>query len=309
MPEVRPAVFDSATNEWVLTRYADVLAALREPALWPVGVRKDKNRKIPDEAAQQRLRAEVLEAFSSERLAEWEGRLDAVAASLIQNLPVEGVVEVVSTFVQPWCLAAAGIVAAAEPGDQNYLLGLACEVSDAASEPLDGELQARASVVNAELDRYFSAAPIPMAGPVFVALSRTLTCLLTNGWLHLMELPESLSGPGVVDEVLRRAGIPETLYRRALQDVSLGELRITEGARVVLMVASANRDPERGAAQLSLGFGPHSCVGASLIRMAAGVATTAFLKHFADARVCEEPVWRGGSGFRWVERMMVKFPD
>jgi cytochrome P450 len=313
MTEARPPFFDCARNEWVLTRYVDVIAALREPALWPAAVRNDNNRKIPDEAEQQRLRAAVQEAFSSSQLVEWETRLEVVARSLIQSLSLEGPVEIISAFAQPWCLAAAGIVTGADPAHHGRLLALSREVSDSAAEPLDEALQARASVANAELDRYFSAASIPMAGPVFVALSRTLTCLLANGWLILIERPEALPAwspqnpaPKVVDEMLRLAGIPRVLYRRALKDVAIGGLRIAAGERVALMIASANRDPERGPAQLSLGFGRHSCVGATLIRMTAAVATTAFIRHFAGARLCGDTLWRGGSGFRWAESINVK---
>jgi cytochrome P450 len=315
MTEARPPFFDCARNEWVLTRYVDVMAALREPALWPAAVGNEDNRKIPDEAAQQRLRAAVQEAFSSSRLAEWETRLDVIARSLIQSLSVEGPVEIISAFAQPWCLAAAGIVTGADAADHGRLLALSREVSDSAAEPLDQALQARASAASAELDRYFSSAPIPMAGPVFVAISRTLTCLLANGWLILIERPEGLPEwlprtpvPKVVDEMLRLAGIPQALYRRALKEVAIGGVRIAAGERVALMVASANRDPERGPAQLSLGFGRHSCVGATLIRMTAAVATTTFMRHFADARLCGDILWRGGSGFRWAESISVRLP-
>jgi cytochrome P450 len=136
-------------------------------------------------------------------------------------------------------------------------------------------MQSRASVANAELNRYFSSASIPMAGPIFVALSRTLTCLLANGWVMLIERPEAWrawsrkSAPRVVDEILRLAGIPRILYRSALKDVTIGGLRILEGERAALMVASANHDPERGPAQISLGFGVHPCPGAPVIRMVA----------------------------------------
>jgi cytochrome P450 len=313
MKEACPPFFDFARNEWVLSRYADVIAAFREPALWPATMRSNSNSKIPDETMQQRLRAAAHEAFSSSRLVEWETRLDVIAHSLIQSLSLEGPVEIISAFAQPWCLAAAGIVTGADPADHGRLLALSREVSDSAAEPLDEAQQARASAANAELDRYFSGASIPMAGPTFVALSRTLTCLLANGWLILIERPEVLrarsprkSVPNVVDEMLRLAGIPRSLYRRALKDVEIGGLRIAAGARVALMVASANRDPERGPAQLSLGFGPHSCAGATLIRMAATVATTAFMRHFSGARLCGDALWLGGSGFRWPESISVR---
>jgi cytochrome P450 len=81
-----------------------------------------------------------------------------------------------------------------------------------------------------------------MAGTTFVALSRTLTCLLANGWLILIERPEVLRAwsprkpvPNAVDEMLRLAGIPLSLYRSALRDVAIGDLRIAAGARVAVM--------------------------------------------------------------------------
>jgi cytochrome P450 len=313
MTEARPPYFDCDRNEWVLTRYVDVIAALGEPALRLTGMRKENNSDIPVGTEQQRLRAAIQKAFSSSRLVEWETRLNGIALSLIQNLPVDGPFEIISAFAQPWCLAAAGIITGADPADHGRLLELSREVSDSAAEPLDEGLQARASAAKAELDRYFSAASVPMAGSVFVALSRTLTCLLANGWLILIERPGAFGAwplqrpiSKVVDEMLRLAGIPRVLYRLALKDVAIGGRRIAAGERVALMVASANNDPEGGPAQLSLGFGSHSCVGATLIRMAAAVATTAFISHFADARLCGDTSWRGGSGFRWAESITVR---
>ena len=303
MIEVHPPHFDTERKEWLLTRYADVTAALREPGLWPAGAEKNSNKKIPDRAAQERLRTATQEAFSSQRLAEWQTLLEATARALIESLPAEGPVEIVSAFIQPWCLAAAGTISGAEIGDLDRLLTFSREVSDSAAEPQDEVLQARASAANAELNRYFSAATVPMAGAAFVALSRTLACLLANGWLALMEEREvgRKPAPGIVEEMLRLAGIPAVLYRFALKDVAIGSRRIQAGERVALVVAAANRDPERGPAQLSLGFGGHSCAGAVLIRMAAVVATSAFLKRFRDARLCGEISWRGGVGFRWAD--------
>ena len=78
----------------------------------------------------------------------------------------------VDEFAEPWCLGAAEIVTASAPADQNRLLDAARIVSAAAADPLDEDLRREASAANAELERYFKRSLLPMAGPVFVALSK-----------------------------------------------------------------------------------------------------------------------------------------
>ncbi len=160
-----------------------------------------------------------------------------------------------------------------------------------------------------------------MAGPTFVALSRTVACLLASGWLALLRHPAELARlravpeliPKAIEEILRYACLPQTVFRCASRTVELCGLRIAEGDRVILRLASANRDPRqfpdpdhpdrihfarRGAAQLSLGFGPHSCVGAALIRMSLTAATRVFVEKFDSAEICGPVLWQGGDGFR-----------
>ena len=308
------AVFDSESCAWVLSRYAAVQAALREPSLWPVPPLKKTNLKIPDEAAQHALRARVLEAFSAAKLNEWQTKIERVADELPARFPVELVTE----FIQPWCAAAAGVVTGARVGEYPRLLAAARIVSSAAAEPLDEGLRARATQADAELAEYFSNAALPMAGPVFVALSRTVACLLANGWLAMLRHPAELERlrdraellPKTVEEILRYASIPQSVFRRAARPISVDGVDIDAGDRVILRLASANRDPaqfsdpdrfdcmRRGPAHLSLGFGPHACVGGALIRMVVGAATNVFVERFSAAEICRAVEWEGGSGFR-----------
>src|SRR5207244_3009019 len=86
--------------------------------------------------------------------------------------------------------------------------------------------------------------------------------------------------PGAIDELLRYTGIVRRVFRRATSNVNLGSVKISKGDLVVLMLASANRDPEQfpdpdrldlarvATSHVALGTGRNSCVGAALIRMA-----------------------------------------
>lgn len=298
-----------------------MLAAFREPRLKPAGARKRENPALPDDAAQQRMRFGSLSVFSVAKLPKWQSSLASEARRLVRSLPSGRPVDVVREFAGPLCLTAAEMVTGGDPSRRESLVALANEVSLAAAEPLDDDLRMRASAANAELERHFEGAAAPMLAAAFVALTRTLACLLANGWLALIRHPAQLAHlrtrphlvPAAVEEMLRFAGIPQSVFRRASQDTDLGSCGIRAGQRVILMLASANRDPERFAsserfdcerrasAQVSLGAGPHSCVGAPLIRMAAAAATGAFVDAFAESEVCGPVVWVGGSGFRSPE--------
>ncbi len=311
----REAAFDADLDAWILSRYADVSEAFREPALSPVSARGTGKFKIPDVQAQRLLRARVLAAFSSAALNEWQARMERIADTFV----FDGPVELVNEFVEPWCLTAAEIVTGSAPAGRNGLLEAARIVSAAASEPLDEQLSGQAALASAELERHFEDAAIPMAGPAFVALSQTVASLLANGWLALLRHPAELAKlraqpeclPGAIEEILRYACLPQSVFRCASRPVTLCGRQIAEGDRVVLQLASANRDPlqfsepgrfdlaRRGPAHLSLGFGPHSCVGASLIRMTVTAATKAFVEKFGDAfEICGTVEWKGGKGFR-----------
>jgi cytochrome P450 len=202
---------------------------------------------------------------------------------------------------------------------------LASHVSAAAADPYDSLLRSRARGVKAELDRAFQTQPAPLRSSTFVALSHTVACLLANSWVALAEWPDEYTKlrahddllPKATEEFIRYAGIPRSLSRRAAADIEIGGVTIAQGEQVVLMVASANRDPAQfsdpnrldvtrpAAGQLGFGAGPHSCVGSTLIRMALTVATGTLIATFPSMELAGPPAWRGGEGFRTPEALTV----
>jgi cytochrome P450 len=309
--------FDPAKNAWVLSRYPDVWAALREPHLWPVSGKREIQPETREDDGRLKQRAEMLEALSAARLEAWRPRLEALMHSALDRLPTDRAVDLFGEFTLPWGLELAMLVTGADPADSRRLADLGSRVFAATGESADAALRADAAAATAELVRIFEFGPIPMGEPAFVALSQTLPRLLANAWLALVRHPTEFAClrahpdlmPGAIEELLRYAGIVRRVFRRATANVDLGGVRIAEGELAVLMLASANRDPEQFpdpdrlhltrpvTSHVSLGTGRNSCVGAMLIRMAASVATGALTATFAEAQFSRVGEWRMGSGF------------
>ena len=122
-----------------------------------------------------------------------------------------------------------------------------------------------------------------MGEPAFVALSQTLPRLLASAWLALVRTqansrvcaPIRICCRGRLTNCFGTAGIVRRVFRRATANVDLGGVKIAAGDLVVLMLASANRDPEQfpdpdrldlaraGTSHVALGTGRNSCVGAA----------------------------------------------
>lgn len=325
-PHPTPPHYDASLGAWVLSRYAEVLSAFVDPRLSPLAVKTRSGPVASDVPQQSRVRSETLAALSQSRVSKWQTSVERSANGLIKRLPNDRSVDVLQEFARPWSLDVAVIVTGADPAQADILQHLARQVSAATADPANRLLHSAAKRADAELARRLQGSEIPMSGPAFVALSQTLPCLLANAWLALLRHPAELARlcaepalmPRAIEELLRFAGLARTLLRQAHASIDIGGVKIPQGARVMLMLCSANRDPaqfvasdqldlaRRSAGHVALGAGPHSCAGGALIRMAAAVGTAAFVRRFGGAVKTRVIEWNGGSGFRspvslWVQ--------
>src|SRR2546430_10153259 len=96
-PPPQEAHFDMERQAWVLSRYDDVVAALREPGLVPSSAKKGND---PDASSKRRV--EVLSAISPSKMAEWQAQIGHLAHKLANDLAVSSSVDVVREFLEPW---------------------------------------------------------------------------------------------------------------------------------------------------------------------------------------------------------------
>jgi cytochrome P450 len=292
--------FDVSLNAWVLSRYADVLAALREPLL-------SANATPTDPVAHAEFRRAAISALSPHNIAEWRAYAEPLARQMFSRLAdSNGEVDLATEFAEPWSLALAATVTGVSQQDSERLSGLAADVFAAAADPFNTVLHAQALRATVEMSSHMSDAFHVQA---FVALSQTLPVFLANAWLTLLRHPAHTAAlrarpdllPGAIEELLRYAGPSYAQFRHATRDIEVNGIHITNGQRVILMLASANRDPagfpdpdqlnfqRQPNNHVAFGFGEHACVGAALVRTAAAVATLEFLESFASASLKDSP--------------------
>jgi hypothetical protein len=278
------------------------------------------------ERARLKMRAEAMEALSPAQLRTWREQLAPAARALAGSLPSEEPVDLMDAYARPLCLSLAGMVTGISRSDAERLCERARGISAAAAEPYDPALRRSAKSASAEVRNYFRSGPEPLRESGFVALSQTMPCILGNAWFALMQYPQEWSllhrEPGLmeqaVEELLRYAGLVRILSRTATTDIDLNGASIRSGERIVLRIIAANRDPERfshpnqvdlarrNPGHLTLGAGPHACVAANLIRMAAIAITRPLVQRAASANLSRPIDWQGGSGFRFPRSLWVR---
>ncbi|NLU70876.1 cytochrome P450 [Streptomyces sp. HNM0574] len=178
-----------------------------------------------------------------------------------------------------------------------------------------------------------------MAFILLFAGFETTVNLIGNGTYALLRHPEQrarlqqAAGQGTdgdeeflaraVEELLRYDGPVElATWRFATQPLTLGGQRIEEGEPVLVVLAAADRDPEKFAGpdvldltradnqHLGYGHGIHYCLGAPLARLEGQTAIATLLRRLPDVRLAAEPEdlrWRGGLIMRGLRTLPVAF--
>ncbi|WP_226895827.1 cytochrome P450 [Polymorphobacter sp. PAMC 29334] len=165
---------------------------------------------------------------------------------------------------------------------------------------------------------------VTVAIALFGAGFETTAHMIGNGLLTLQRHPAEWSrlvaqpelARAATEEILRYESSLVATYRTALSDTSVGGKAVTQGQRVLCIVAAGNHDPavfdapERfdiargGAKHLSFGGGIHFCVGAELARLEGEIALETITRRLPNMIVDSAvPAWRDGLLFRGLNRL------
>ncbi|MGW2024970.1 cytochrome P450 [Streptomyces decoyicus] len=145
---------------------------------------------------------------------------------------------------------------------------------------------------------------------LLIAGHETTVNLITNGMLTLLRHPDELARlraepalmPNAVEELLRYEPPVQMLPQRTpLADIEVAGVTIPQGAPLILLLASGNRDPLRfpdpdrfdptrdDHQHLGFGSGVHSCFGAPLARLEAQIALHELIQYLDHPRLVEDP--------------------
>jgi cytochrome P450 len=145
---------------------------------------------------------------------------------------------------------------------------------------------------------------------LLVAGNETTTNLIGNGMKALLRHPEQLAEvardpaliPAMLEETLRYESPVQALPRTVVHETELAGTKLPEGALVLALFASANRDgrqfpdPDRfdvhrnPQGHLAFGHGVHFCLGASLARLEARAAFETLFDRCRDFRLVDDEI-------------------
>jgi cytochrome P450 len=372
-----PVHFSERLDAWVLTRHADIAAALRDPRLSskrgvsafssvPPALQTEMApfkgslklwtlfRDPPDHT---RVRALVSKAFAPRLVDAMRPKIEGIVEELLAAPLARGDLEVVSELARPLpaIVIAEMVGVPREARDQftgwsddlatllvpgvkttemteqalkswqemdRYLADLAAQRR---SDPRDDLLTALLSAE--EQGSLLSEDEVrATVGLLLFAGHETTTNLISLGVLTLLRHPDALAAlradpdliPTAVEEMLRYESPVQLITRLVNEDLTIGGQTMRKGQGIILLLASANRDPEqfqqpdrfvinrRENRHLSLGLGIHFCLGSALARAEAQITFRLLLERCPGLRLTEEPAdWRDSLAFRCPQRLSV----
>jgi cytochrome P450 len=286
-----------------------------------------------DPPRQQKLRRLVSKAFTPRRVAALEPTIRALTRKHLEPLLASGACDFVHDFAAKLPMDAISTMMGVPESDQDQLREWAdtllhreegkAEIPQAGLEASGrlaryfaedlGRRRDRpgddlvSALLEAEVDgeRLSDAEIIGFCFLLVIAGNETTTKMLGNALTLLARHPEQrawlLANPdgiaGAVEEVVRYDNSTQMLARVLTCDVTLHDVTMPAGKKVLLLIGSANRDERvfdradefdvrrRESSHLAFGHGIHVCLGASLARLEGRVALEEVLPRMPEYEI------------------------
>lgn len=135
-------------------------------------------------------------------------------------------------------------------------------------------------------------------------------------WRAVRDNPDLI--PNAVNEVVRHTSPLRALSRRAVRQVEIGGVAVPRGARVLVVYASANRDPREwhdpdafditrdASRQLGFGSGVHGCAGQGLARLETSTILRVLAKRVERIEPAGAPSHAVNNVIRRIDQLPLK---
>lgn len=325
--------FNEQLRSWHVFKYNDVQRVLTDHASFSSQAYSGENQPIGrsiisiDPPRHRQLRALVSLAFTSRTVARLEQRITAVTSELMDQVEGQGHLDIIDDLAGPLPTIIIAELLGVPIEEQekfklwtNQLIGSAPVppgvnpqavmahyyrevLTSRRREPRDDLISA---LLAAQVDGEHLSEEELLGFCILLLLAgnETTTTLLGNALLTLDEHPAAMDElradpsliPGAIEEILRYRSPVRLLMRETTREVELSGQRIPAGERVMVWLASADRDEEQFPdpdtfdirrtpnRHLAFGYGIHFCLGAPLARLEARIALERMLARWTNIR-------------------------
>lgn len=284
-----------------------------------------------------RLRALVSRAFTPRSVRALRPRIEAVVREQLDSVATQGHMDVIRDLAYPLPVIVIAEMIGVPPEDRDRFkhwsdevvlsLGFATLEQARRSNQASRELKAyfagiaeqrrrepREDLMSGLLaaeeagDRLTADEIFEICLLILVAGHETTTKLIGNGVLALLRHPDQLLQlqrepariESAVEEMLRYDGPVQATSRFVKDDMELAGRKLRKGEEVLILLASANRDPERFGdpdtfdisradnSHVAFGHGIHFCLGANLARLETQVAVAAMVERMPRMKLAAD---------------------
>lgn len=357
---VGPVLYDAERDVYVLTRYAEIRAAVQDWQTFSsakgIGVGEKGNRfagngiLTSDPPRHEQLRKVMNRDLVARSLAQHQDDIDATAADIVAEVLERGSFDAVTELAQPYSIeVVASLTGLPDEGREHYMrwaddgFNITGPDNELARDGFDGfyemfrycfDVLTPDRLAEGGWGRNFYAAgdageleaeacPGLVMAIVWAGMDTTVNAIAAalylfarhpDQWERLRTDPSLMTS--ALAEVLRIEPPVQRFTRTVTTDVDLGGTTLPEGARVVLLFGSANRDERRfeqpdrfdigrnPTDHLAFGRGIHRCIGAGLAQQEIKAILDQLTGRVERFEIVEA-TWRRNNGLHGLDRLLL----